>query len=167
VRTICISYPNLADKWQLYDTRKKITEFNQLNHDGNLDMAWATLDYVVDTLTAVGMSSDESDNDRSGKTEYVTKRMPWRSCYLTELLRHIDKDCNKTNGLGGRRRGNAPWSRVWLPGARASTREAPPCLPINFYDEVWYGNLSRRDERELQAADEVELPAIDEAQYPH
>ena len=49
-------------------------------------MAWATLDYVVDTLTAVGMSSDESDNDSSGKTEYVIKRMPWRSRYLTELL---------------------------------------------------------------------------------
>jgi hypothetical protein len=158
VRTICISYTNLADKWHLYDTRKKITEFNRLNRDGNLDMAWATLDYVVDTLTTVGMSSDESDNDSSGKTEYVIQRMPWRSRYLTELLRHIDKDRNKTNGLGGRRRGNAPRSRVWLPGARESTREAPPRLPINFYDKVWYNNLSRRDERELQAADEVEPP---------
>ena len=152
----------------MFDTRKKITEGNRLNRDGNPDMAWATLDYVVDTLTAMGMSSDESDNGSSAKTsDYVIKRMPWRSRYLTELLRHIDKDRNKTNGLGSRCRGNAPRSRVWLPGAPASTREAPPRLPLNFYDKAWYDNLSRRDERELQAADEVELPAIDEARYPH
>ena len=130
-------------------------------------MAWATLDYVVDTLTAAGMSSDESDNDSSGKAEYVVKRMPWRSRYLTELLRHIDKDRNKTNGFGGRRRGNAPRSRAWQPGARSSKREAPPYLPKNFYDEVWYENLSGRDKRELQTAAAVELPAIDEARCPH
>ena len=41
--------------------------------------------------------------------------------------------------------------------APASTREAPPRFPLNFYDKALYDNLSRRDERVLQAVDEAEL----------
>lgn len=131
-----------------------------LDRSGKLDEVWAVLDYVVDTLSPAGMSSDESEADTPGKI-YVIKPVPWRSHYLTELLRHIDEDRNKKNGFGNRSRGNAPRSRVWRAGAHASAREAPPRLPINFYDEGWYGMLSERDERELQAADEVQLPMID------
>lgn len=152
---------------QLYSSRKTIADWNRLDRDGNPDEAWNILDYVVSTLSPAGMSSDESDRDNSGKTVYVIKPTSWRSRYLTELLRLIDEDRNKTNGFGGRRRGNAPRTRVWRPGTSASQRQAPPHLPINFYDAGWYDMLSSRDQRELQVADAVELPIIDQVRYSH
>ncbi|KAK2465174.1 hypothetical protein APHAL10511_002805 [Amanita phalloides] len=147
----------------LFDTRKSITEWNRLDGDGNADEAWCVLDYAVSTLTSAGMSSDESDKDTKGNTVYSIKPTPWRSSYVTEMLRHVDNDLNKTNGFGNRWQGNAPRTRVWRPGSQPSGRQAPPRLPINFYDRHWYDDLSVRDRRELQAGDAVPLPAIDRA----
>ena len=152
---------------QLYSSRKTITEWNRLDHDGNPDEPWNVLDNVVSALSPAGMSSDESDRDGSGKMVYVIKPTSWRSRYLTELLRHVDEDRNKTNGFGDRRRGNGPRTRVWRPGTHASQRQAPPHLPINFYDKGWYGMLSDRDKWELGVADAVELPIIDQVRYSH
>lgn len=150
---------------QLFNTRKTITEWNKLDRDGRQDEVWGILDYVVGALSPAGMSSDESDEDASGKALYVIKPTPWRDPYVTELLRHVDNDLNKTNGFGGRRPGNAFRTRQWRPGVQSSARQAPARLPINFYDQRWYDDLSVRDKRELRAGDAVELPGIDEARY--
>ncbi|KAM6490443.1 hypothetical protein JOM56_014116 [Amanita muscaria] len=146
----------------LYDNRKQITERNKINPNDEPNEAWTILDFVVDTLASHGMSSDESDTDESGKVVYKIKRMPWRSREIANLLRIVDDDRNTANGFGSRRRGNSFRTRVLQYGAPSSRREAPPCLPLNFYDTTWYGTLKTGEKRGLQPAGVVELPTIDQ-----
>ena len=123
------------------------------------------LDTAVNILHHAGMSSDESETDHSGQKVYVVKKMPWRSEVVTCMIRLIDEDRNTTNGFGNRRPGNAPRTRIVRRRASISNREAPPRLPLNFYDRTWYDGLRTKEKHELKAGDLFDLPCIDELSH--
>jgi hypothetical protein len=116
------------------------------------------LNFVVETLTAAGMSSDESGEDEKGLKVYRIKKCLWWGKEMTRMMRLVDQDQNKTNAYGNTRSGNPPHRRV--PGGSISLREAVPELPKNFYDRRWYKTLLNRDKKELNTRPAVELPDI-------
>ena len=75
---------------KLFKTRQEITLGNRMAPDGTVDEAWDTLFQAVDTLTAGGMSSDDSDVDESGRAIFLVKKRLWRNKGLTEFLKIID-----------------------------------------------------------------------------
>jgi hypothetical protein len=144
---------------KLHALRTEITLGNVEGSNGT-DEAWNTLHTVVDTLTAGGMSSDESETDEYGRTIFVVKKLSWRDREINHMMRRVDQDHNRTNGMGNRRAGNPPRIRVIRRGARDSMREAVPGLPHNFYNPTWYAGLTNREQRELDAQPAIELPDI-------
>jgi hypothetical protein len=135
------------------------TEITLGNVEGSnwTDEAWSILRTVVDTLTAGGMSSDESETDEYGRTIFVVKKLPWRDREISHMMRIVDQDHNQTNGMGNRRPGNPPRIRVIQRGAKDSMREAVPGLPHNFYNPTWYSGLTNRERKELNAQPAIEL----------
>ena len=131
------------------------------NPDGLTDHGWDALNTVVDHLGAAGMSSDESEDDEMGRRVYVVNKLVWRDRRVTTSLRLVDGDHNKTNGFGNRKAGNPARTRVIRARARESVREAPPGLPVNFYDSTWYAGLTNREKNELMALPEFQLPEIE------
>jgi hypothetical protein len=106
------------------------------------------------------MSSDESDEDEvSGGRVYNARKKTWRDAGITRLLRLVDRDHNKTNCYGNTRAGNPPRRRL-VRGGRDSKREAPPGLPVNFYDRHWYDQLTNREKKELGVVEEMDIPEI-------
>lgn len=135
---------------------------NATDMDGNANEVWSDLQMVVDKLQPDGMSSDESEPEERGKpTTYLVRRMAWRNKQITKMLKIIDGDRNITNAYGNRRSGNPPRARVRR-GGWETRREAPPGLPINFYDDKWYQALSNGDKRSLRAEESVELREIED-----
>jgi len=126
-----------------------------------VDGAWDTLFQTVETLTAAGMSSDESDVDGSQKPIFWVKKLVWRDKGLTDYMKLVDRDHNTTNAYGNRRAGNPPRTRVRRHRNPQSNRDPPIGLPINFYDEVWYQGLTRRQKNDLKPKQAVVLPAIE------
>jgi hypothetical protein len=55
----------------MFDVRLEITLSNRTGANGQIDQAWDSLYQVVDALGAQGMSSDESDNDETGRKAYI------------------------------------------------------------------------------------------------
>ncbi|KJA14385.1 hypothetical protein HYPSUDRAFT_59396 [Hypholoma sublateritium FD-334 SS-4] len=128
----------------LYDDRREICAGNILNPDGSVNMAWTFLSNMLDKLGAVGMSSDESEQE-NGRTVYIVKKREWRSEDITQLLMYIDKDRNTTNATGGARPGNPPRKRKrFVANPRASKRDPSLGCPLNYYNQVFYANLTNR-----------------------
>jgi hypothetical protein len=138
-----------------------ITLGNMTNPDGSTDPGWDALNAVVDHLGAAGMSSDESEDDEMGRKVYVVNKAIWRDKRVTTSLRLVDGDHNTTNAFGNRKSGNPARTRVVRHRARGSAREAPPGLPINFYDSNWYAGLTNRERNELIALPEFQLPEVE------
>ncbi|KJA19403.1 hypothetical protein HYPSUDRAFT_204620 [Hypholoma sublateritium FD-334 SS-4] len=129
----------------LYDDRREICAGNILNPDGSLNMAWTFLSNMLEKLGAVGMSSDESEQE-NGRTVYVVKKREWRSEDITRLLMFIDKDRNATNATGGARPGNPPQKRKrFVTNPRVSKRDPSLRCPLNYYNQVFYANLTNRE----------------------
>jgi hypothetical protein len=105
------------------------------------------------------MSSDESDVDDTGRKAYRVRKKTWRNKDVTRLLRVVDRDHNVTNCYGNTRPGNPPRHRV-VHGGKESRREAPPGLPLNFYDSSWYARLTNGEKKELTWKGEVDIPEI-------
>lgn len=125
-----------------------------------MDDVWHFLWLVASKLDLGGMSSDESNDDRTSRKHFV-KSVPWRNEELLPYLQRIDNDFNRLNTYGNRRPGNPFRDRVRLPGMKSSTlRPAIRGLPINFYDKTWYADLSNSDIRYLQAKPELQFPVI-------
>jgi hypothetical protein len=131
------------------------------NPDGSTDPGWDALNAAVYQLGAEGMSSDESEDDEMGRKVYVVNKAIWRDRRVTESLRLVDGDHNTTNAFGNKRAGNPARTRVIRARARPSAREAPPELPINFYDSTWYSGLTNRERNELMALPELQLPELE------
>jgi hypothetical protein len=147
---------------QLYSARKVMTEANRRNPSNK---AWDLLDKAIALLSYDGMSSDDSDVDVNNRKIFSVKKMPWRSTLLTDLLRHLDKDRNIETGPGERKPGNPFRNRVVVRQAKTSRREAPPGLPMNFYDSKWYDGLAHKDVRELNPQEPFDLPLVDDLAY--
>lgn len=106
------------------------------------------------------MSSDESEVEDGQKVYYV-KEMDWRRRGLTGRMIMIDRDRNVKTAYNNTRPGNPPRLRKRRNNPTQTTRNALPGLPINFYDPVWYGQLSGRQKHELRAGPAAELLEID------
>jgi hypothetical protein len=143
----------------MFNVRLEITLSNRTGTNGEFDQAWDNLYQVVDALGAQGMSSDESDDDETGRKVYIPRKKVWRNKEITNLLRVIDRDRNTTNCYGNTRAGNPPRHRLVREG-RDSRREAPPGLPLNFYDRNWYDCLTNGEKKELGARGKTHIPDI-------
>lgn len=144
----------IYQNWQM---RLRITTSNMYNGNGTIDKAWEWLFMLVDILGRDGASSDESEpeDDRIGLGAKVcrVKIRRWRAKWLDPLLTLIDQDRNITNQYGNYQAGNRPRLRK-RPGRNTSLDKwVPPGLPINFYDEDWYSNLSQYHKSELAATE--------------
>jgi hypothetical protein len=95
-------------KWQTFDVRLEITLSNRMGANGQIDQTWDSLYQVVDALGAQGMSSDETDDDETGRKVYIPRRKVWRNKDITNILRVIDRDRNTANCYGNTRAGNPP-----------------------------------------------------------
>ena len=162
--TVCMTVlprrMSLINVWQLYDDRREICAGNILNPDGSVNMAWTFLSNMLDKLGAVGMSSDESEQE-NGRTVYVVKKREWRSEDITRLLMYIDKDRNTTNATGGARPGNPPRKRKrFVTNPRTSKRDPSLGCPLNYYNQVFYANLTNRQVSALCAAPAVVFPIM-------
>lgn len=154
--------------FQLFTIRKDITEGHVTGADANSAAAWKAMDDMLTFLTPAGMSSDESDTAEGSNTmaiparqQFIAKNIPWRSKEVSNLVRIIDRDRNTTNGLGNARPGNVLRDRTRRRFAPNSRRDAPPGLPINYYDKQWFAGLEGRDKRGLKPSKEVALPTIE------
>jgi hypothetical protein len=127
---------------------------------GEAKVIWEHLDSILETLGAGGMSSDESDLDTDGRKVYFVKRMGWRPGVLTCRIMLIDRDRNVTTAYNNANPGNPPRLRKRRNNATGTTRNAPPGLPINFYDPDWYNGLTDRQKKEIGATPAVELLEI-------
>jgi hypothetical protein len=132
-----------------------------MNSDGTVNTGWDTLGDAVDRLGQEGMSSDESEDDEMNRRIYIINKPIWRARQVTSSLRLVDGDHNTTNGFGNRKAGNPARTRVVRNRARESTRDAPPGLPINFYDPIWYSGLTNGEKNELMALPEFQLPVVE------
>ena len=133
-----------------------------MNPDGSVDPRWDVLNAVVDHLHAAGMSSDESKDDEMGRKVYIINKAIWCDKLVTSSLRLVDRDHNTTNTFGNRKAGNPSCTRIICARARKSVRDAPPGLPINFYDHTWYAGLTNREKNELMPLPEFQLPEVTE-----
>ncbi|KJA14543.1 hypothetical protein HYPSUDRAFT_59320 [Hypholoma sublateritium FD-334 SS-4] len=128
----------------LYDDRREICAGNILNPDGSVNMAWTFLSNMLDNLGAVGMSSDESEQE-NGRTVYIVKKREWRSEDIIQSVMYIDEDRNTTNATGGARPGNPPRKRKrFVTNPRTSKRDPSIGCPLNYYNQVFYANLTNR-----------------------
>lgn len=151
---------SLIDVLQLYDDRREICAGNILNPDGSVNMAWTFFSNMLEKLGAVGMSSDESEQE-NGRTVYIVKKREWRSEDITRLLMFIDKDRNTTNATGGARPGNAPRKRKrFVTNPRASIRDPSLRCPLNYYNQVFYANLTNRQVSALYATSAAVFPIM-------
>ena len=119
-------------------------------------MFWEFLSQLAVRLGANGASSDESSTE---KHKYVIKILRWRNSKLIPYLKIIDRDINRSNGLGKNLPGNAPRHRIRLPGATLSEGQAPAGLPLNFYDQTWLAGLSEMEKLFLEAGPPVVFQA--------
>ena len=115
---------------------------------------------VVETLTAAGMSSDESESE-DGVATYRIKKLAWRNRALTPLLKRINEDYNPTNAFGKLRPGNKPRNRKRGNGM-LSMRDPPTGLPLNYYDRYWYDGLTNKQKHDLGASRSLPIPELEE-----
>lgn len=145
---------------QTFATRFDISEQHlEDDEDDEEHAAWAQNRMIVATLGADGMSSDESSREDGGQMVYWVKRLKWRAKIVSDNLLKIDSDRNTTNGYGNTRSGNPPRVRKRrnVQQMRDSVRNAPPRLPVNFYDASWYSALTTSQKRDLGAVEMAEL----------
>lgn len=120
-------------------------------------MIWDHLDNILEILGAGGMSSDESEVDADGRKVYFAKKLGWRRHGLSSRMIVIDQDRNVKTAYNNTRPGNPPRIRKRRQNPTETARNAMPGLPLNFYDQDWYGQLTERQRNELRAASVVEL----------
>jgi hypothetical protein len=106
------------------------------------------------------MSSDESDNNSSGKLEsfrlgFHVKKMPWRRDIIKEL--QLLGDERMQSKAVFHHKGSKPAPRIRLPDRPRSTREAPKQLPRFFYNNDWFSSLDSWEKRRL-AVPSVKFP---------
>lgn len=142
---------------QLFETRSRITVQNRIAQIGEGKLIWEHLDEILETLGAGGMSSDESEVDSEGRKVYYVKSMGWRRRGLTRRMIIIDQDRNVTTAYNNTRPGNPPRLRKRRQNPTETARNALPRLPINFYDNGWFSQLTERQKREVGVAPTVEL----------
>ncbi|KAJ2936108.1 hypothetical protein H1R20_g987, partial [Candolleomyces eurysporus] len=119
--------------------------------------AWQKIGDCVATLTAAGMSSDDSDGEDATRT---VRKMPWRSPAISKLLMMVDADANRQGLFGAARPGNPGKPRKRRPTAGNSRRNAVPGLPINFYNDTWLDSLRNIQQAELDPQDEFDIPSL-------
>ncbi|KAF8950169.1 hypothetical protein BDZ97DRAFT_1771677 [Flammula alnicola] len=145
---------------EIFETRSIITVQNVMAQRGEAKIIWEHLDSILETLGAGGMSSDESELEADGRKVYFVKRMGWRRRALTGRMTMIDRDRNVTTAYNNTRAGNPPRLRKQRNNPAETTRNALPGLPLNFYDQDWYNQLTDRQTKEIGAAPAVELLEI-------
>jgi hypothetical protein len=102
--------------------------------------AWAAAYDTIRRLGVDGMSSDDSEIDRTlNLTVYRTRRMPWRRD-MGGLLDLVDSH-RPQRGSGYSKKGAEPAPR--LPGPGVSSRETPSGLPRVLYDRAWLATVPR------------------------
>ncbi|KDR77453.1 hypothetical protein GALMADRAFT_138565 [Galerina marginata CBS 339.88] len=139
-----------------YAVRSRITVQNAASQKGDGRVVWEHLDEIVATLGAGGMSSDESDVDDDGQKVYFVKKMSWRRLGLVSRMISVDRDRNFKNCYENIV-GNGPSPRKRRINATETSRRPIPGLPVNFYNDGWYGQLSEAQKKQLGAKPALDL----------
>ena len=109
---------------------------------GNEVAIWRWLLKVMETLTADGMSSEESDLDDNVNVVFRTKRLPWRRNIDLEL-RIIDTErVHVPTNFG--KSGAKPAMRSRGGHDLVSERDPVDGLPRRFYDDKWFESEGRK-----------------------
>lgn len=135
------------------------------NANGSVNIEWMWLDWIVSSLGADGVSTDESADEEGtmgnpGKVCHIREK-PWRSPELIKYLKFVDRDRRITNAYGNVHAGNQPRRRIRGGGRRSEIRHIPPGLPINFYNAAWLRSLSAYDKSKLAPGAPVKLPEFE------
>lgn len=99
------------------------------------------------------MSSDDSAQE-DDRIVYHVQSLEWRADWVTDYLEIVDRDRNYGTAYGSIRPGNQPRARkrgLLATEGRESRRVPVPGLPVNYYDPVWYAELSSKDRADLCA----------------
>lgn len=144
----------------MWKTRLDIADYNgSIPEEQEI---WDSLSTALMSLTAGGMSSDESDSGDRSKPAIVRIR-PWRSHELLMAMRFLDRKRKTMTISGAPKPGTAPHARDRHSALQiVSARLPTPNLPINFYDPAWFDNLPQIEQEALGALEEVPLPDITE-----
>ncbi|KAK0473632.1 hypothetical protein IW261DRAFT_1423542 [Armillaria novae-zelandiae] len=137
--------------------------------NNNRQEAFLVLFHILETCSAVYMSSDESGDESvlqqyglQGKHVMLVRRKEWRSSEVLQLLKWLD--CNQATvsrtASGCSRAGAAARIRLQLSDRHAPKSSRPPLagLPINFYNTTWLQTLTPSQRQDLHPVDAIGLP---------
>lgn len=123
-------FSRLITPTQDFQRRRKVAKFyNELRpHLG-----------VLESFGALGMSSDESLNERGRNTKYVRLKHRYRADEVTQWLHVFDRAYFvwRRMRFDVDRRGRPGRIREDREGAYSSNPKVPPGLPINAFNPAW------------------------------
>ena len=126
-------------------------------YDGNPTF-WAEVQKVYDDLGADGMSSDETDAERTPEGLKRVRRVAkvWLSEGVSSMWEQVEK-YHYDHDRAREGPGNRPYGRIFAPN-NTSNSKAIPGLPKNYYNPLWWTSLIAVDQCHLGAEEEVALP---------
>lgn len=109
-------------------------------------MLWKWLHDLITTLGTDGMSSDESDVDRTLNTRVLRVNvLEWRRRDIAKYVELIDTE-RQINEGGHKQAGSKPIPRIRTTDRdKTSTRKPAAGLPVALYDELWLTKLDSHD----------------------
>lgn len=148
------SYLLVADVYllQTHDRRGRIID---RYFDTNPSF-WGQVQAVYDALGRDGMSSDETDTERTSDGPKKVRRVArvWLSNPVSAMWEKVE---SYHYDHAGPKAGNKAFERISAP-TNSSTARAICGLPKNYYDPVWWTSLIPVDQQLLEPRDEVALP---------
>jgi hypothetical protein len=142
--------------FQTYRRRARIIR----DHYGEDPAMWGQIHELHRELQCDGMSSDETDLDLPNAETKGVRRIAkgWLNNEVSEIWRIIERyDFVSQQGQVVGRRGNKPLPR----GHKARAvhfKGAMPCLPKNYYSDLWWKSLHEYEQRSLHPKPHKTLP---------
>lgn len=142
---------------QLYKRRHSTVEKELESATSEDAEPWVGAMGVVTQLDALGMSSDESEDEGSGVVRYRRVAKPWLSSEVTNLMHHIDNKYSQ-HGPNGKRKPGAPRINRCIETIKESGRAPLRGLPSNFYDDLYLSSLTPMARTRLRMSSPMAIP---------